>query len=200
MTEIRSDIEAWVDFAAQGGFSSVIIQGHSAGAVAVANTFLSLEVGPELVGAVFASPTDMVGLQIATHGLGGFNTLLTLARRRIEAGNALELMPAGALPGYLFDAPVYLDLFEPDGPCDIFDFRCPERLQRLRRIGRPVLALFGDGPEVCSVPVQDALAHIKDNIAPQASVTCRLIAGASHSYRGHEDDFAVSVLEWFKAI
>jgi len=196
LEEVRSDIASWVSYALDEGFESLVLEGHSAGAVSVADYLLHND-DARILGAVLASPTDLVGLQLVVHGRTEFETLLRLARSHINEGHPRMLMPESALDGYLFDAETYLDLFQPDGSGDLFDFRDPDRLTKLRGIGRPLLCFFGGGAdEVCSVPVANALDSLRRELSPAINVTTSVIEGASHTYRGFENIVTALVLEW----
>lgn len=197
MAEISSDLVSWLSFASQSGFDRIVIQGHSAGAVAVARLLLQKNaVYPHLIGAVFASPTDMVGLQVTTHGATGYRQLLTIAHNFVNSQQPQHLMPEHALSGYRFDASTYIDLFAAGGPADIFDYRCPKRLRILRKLGRPALFFFGGGDEVCSVPCVSALNSIKVQLGHGHPCICHLVPGAPHSYRGYEYAVTDLVLTW----
>jgi pimeloyl-ACP methyl ester carboxylesterase len=196
LEEVRSDIASWVSYAFDEGFESLVLQGHSAGAVSVAD-YLLRNNDTRILGAVLASPTDMVGLQLVAHGRTEFEKLLRLARSKMSEGNPRTLMPESSLEGYRFDAETYLNLFQPNGAGDIFDFRDPDRLTKLRAIGRPLLCFFGGGAdEVCSVPVANALDSLRRELSPTIDVTTSIIEGASHTYRGFENIVTSFILEW----
>jgi acetyl esterase/lipase len=199
MGEICSDIGAWVQFASMEGFRNIIIEGHSAGAVAIAR-FLLIGVSRENIrAAVFASPTDMIGLQLDAHG-ERFKDLLSLATQRVAIGEGRSLMLEDTLDGYSFDALTYLDLFNPGGPSDIFNFRSPERLRHLQALQMPCLFFFGGGHEVCSVPVADALAALGNQIGASLPVSTTLVSGAPHSYRGYESQIVSIVFDWISQL
>jgi pimeloyl-ACP methyl ester carboxylesterase len=195
ISEICSDVLSWIDYAKEMGFERIILQGHSAGAVAVAKLLIGQE-RESIVGAVFASPTDMVGLQIATHGEPRFRELLKRARRQVAAGDNTRSLLEDVLPNYTFDARTFLDLFEPGGPGDVFDFRSATRLRLLRGIECPLLVFFGGGEEVCPVPVGDALERLENELGGSIDLTCAVIDRAPHSYREHETEVVSLVLKW----
>jgi hypothetical protein len=194
--EIRSDLEAWVRFAVDHGFTSIVLQGHSAGAVSVADYLLHGDMKANIVAAVFASPTDMVGVQIDIHGKQGFDNLLMEARKLVAEGNPHLIMPDKTFPGYVLDAETYLNLYEPNGLGDLFDFRTPQRLRMLRSIGRPILCFFGNVNDVCSLPVKTALQNLRNELLPAIETTISVIEGASHSYRGFETYVTLLVFNW----
>lgn len=196
LSEVRSDLETWINFASNYGFKTIVLQGHSAGAVSITSYLLSDAVNEKIKGIILASPTDMVGLQLTAHGKEGFEALLQLARTYVNEGHPRKMMPESALEGYSFDAETFLDLFQPDGDGDVFDFRIPNHLSQLRQIGRPILCFFGGGDEVCPVPVANALNSLRVELSPYLDVTTSVIEGACHAYRGFENVLTSLVLDW----
>lgn len=196
----RFDVAAWIECAREMGFKSVVLQAHSAGAIVIADSLFNQPFSDFICGIVFLSPADMVGLQFAIHGEMGLNELLRNARLRVAKGIGLELLPSDVFPGYRFDSYAFLETFEPGGPGDIIDLRFPRRLGRLKELGRPILVLFGGGKEACPVPVLQAFSTIEIAVGSTMPLTCGLVADAPHSYRGHEDEVVMLVLEWCKKL
>jgi hypothetical protein len=195
LMEIARDLASWYEYASRVYGLPIFMQGHSTGAVAVAYSILqNSSIQP--LGTIYLSPTDMVGIQEASHGREGASRFLRIAEGLINDGRATELMPSDALEGYLLDAQVYSEMFSPDGPWDIFSFADPKKsVEAITKF--PTCVIFGDTGEACPIDTTDALAALEASVGPAvSSLKTEVVSGAGHSYRGFETPLVRSIVDW----
>ena len=175
-----TDIRAWMDVAAASGAKRIVLLGHSLGAIK-AIRYAAETRDARLAGLVLASPP-----------LRGFSrppdpALVARASRAVDEGRAQELIDldaAGVAFGRLSAATVL-------SWASIGDIA-----PRLRSTDHPVLAIFGT--EEADIGGQAELDRIAELLPGRFTGT--MIAGADHTYDGHEAEAAELIAGWIGSV
>ncbi|HEV8534362.1 MAG TPA: alpha/beta hydrolase [Candidatus Limnocylindria bacterium] len=178
------DIAAWMDVAASGGASRLVLLGHSLGA-AKAVLYASERRDQRLASLVLASPAfHLVSRQVDP-----------------EAVAPAQAAVADGRPDALIDAPHEV-AFRRMSAATLIDYATgranpwDEAAPRLSAISCPILAFYGTAePEVGG---QAELERIGKLV--RGPFSTHLIDGANHMYVGHEDKVAAVVVNWLRAV
>jgi len=116
------DVNAWLKFLKDKGYTQVFLQGHSLGTLKV--VFYQVKTKNPLVRAlVLLSPADMIGLwKDEVKNKGGY--FLNLSKKYISKRQGGKLMPDKAV-GYPISARTYRNFYGPQSKIHIFDFHNP---------------------------------------------------------------------------
>lgn len=200
------DIEGAVDFLEQAGFSELFLLGHSTGANKVCVYHARRRTKSRFAKYVLAGPGDDIGMFFESLGPERFWRALKYAAAAIES-DPFKVMPkyTGMYP---FSAQSAWDILNPDGAYNTFPYY-ESRLERLgskplfeeyRQIDRPTLVVIGAEDEYMQ-PAGDADEALKLLMAQTSNSQLKQsdfvsIAGADHSFHGHEQEFARTVSDW----
>lgn len=177
------DVAAWIDVAESLGFPSVILVGHSLGALKV-GYYQATRNDPRVLGIVAASPPAGAGLLNVE--------LVAEAERLVREGRGQDLLPwgsSGAGAGTV-SAQTYLNRVRTN--VDVYGFVTPN--PRVLKIQQPILALYGT--EEPDVGAAAELEKIRLNALFSPWVETQMIEGANHAYSGHEEDVGALIVEW----
>jgi alpha/beta superfamily hydrolase len=189
-----SDVGSWASWLkAEYGLRQVL-QGHSSGAVVVAQSSIDNAVSDALVATVLISPADM--MREVSSGLAGhrMEELVQHANDRVASGFGSDLMPEDALSGYLIDADCFFEFVMPNGPWTIVDWKRPANTKALFEAG-PCLIVFGGDEDSEELDTSTVLGGYASLDVPHVPQTVR-VAGAGHSYRGHESELADTIADF----
>lgn len=191
------DIKAAIDLLTQQGYRTVALQGHSLGAPKVAY-YLAQTQDTRVAKLVFASPADMVGLAEATPG---FANLMQRAEQLVREGNGREFLPERiwseeGYEGYILSAATYVNLSKRDNPVDVFNTYDTAKPSTLATIQVPILAFYGSEDDAAILPLAEALDVMKAKATHCPRFDTAIIPDAPHSYAGHEDAVAQTVVTW----
>ncbi len=189
------DIDAWIDFLKDRGIGSIILQGHSHGALKVVY-YISKKPDSPVSGTVLLSPSDDFGLQRAALG-ERFDEALAISQKMISEGKARELMPREYFH-YPVSAASYYDIFRPDSPLKIFNISETDTsdFHALSKIHIPTLVLVGSVEEAFIGEPQAYLASIRSKMIATEDFTGKVIRGAPHNYLGYETELASLIEDW----
>jgi pimeloyl-ACP methyl ester carboxylesterase len=96
-------------------------------------------------------------------------------------------------------AKTFLNYATRGNPIDVFNTYDPDAESILKDITIPTLALFGDTQEAYITTTPDeALEVIKKKTVHSPEVVTKIIPGAPHSYKDHEQEVADSVIEFLR--
>lgn len=190
------DIAAWLGLLEARGWSRIVLEGHSYGAMKAAY-YLGQEPDPRVIALSLLSPGER----------GYFARVLARefaeARRQAEElvaqgrGEQLVLVE-GLTP---LGARRLLEGFMDGGGTGVFDFRNPAHpWTEISQIQVPMLILFGTEMEPISVPAELAVAIVKAKAVRSPRRDTRVIAGAPHNYRGFEGIVARVIGEWLETV
>ena len=199
VTEAHLDLDAWIGLALETyDVPQVFLAGHSHGAVKVANYALAAPAAPSNVaGIALLSPSDDIGSRRAALG-ARYPEAVEVARALVDRGRATELMPDWAYWAPL-SARTYLEGMGPGSPLSTFALHAPETSPLARGGGwpAPTLVVYGeDDGATAGMSSDEACRIIRTWLARSAAVTSVVVAGANHSYKGHEARVAATVCRW----
>lgn len=191
-SEDARDIDAWIDYAQQLGYSQVILVGHSAGWASVAR-YLADSQDRRVVGAVFASPG--VGYSPQPDDL----QWLAQARKLVDEGGGEDLirLPNRSYPSFISWA-TELDIAStPRQYKDFFGTQTPDAA--ITRVTCPVLAFFGSKDDIGG---EKDLALLESSVRRlahgPARVDTAMIANGNHEYVGEEAQVAQVITRWIE--
>lgn len=182
------DIRAWADFAAAQGFRTILLQGHSLGAMKAA--FYGARGNDDRVQAlILISPPDIPGV-LAREPNRDVARNLALARK-LSAEDPDALMP----PETSYEptsAASYLSLMGDPQVAGIFSFRDEAILSNpiVNSIRLPVIAVLGAQDEYIVTDAARCLDLLGRSLTSAASYTGKVLAGANHTYDNHEVSLA----------
>jgi len=193
------DIRACVRFLENQGFSRVILQGHSHGAIKVA-WYLYRTQDKRVPALILLSPSDDLGL--IRRGLGTrFPEALDFARYHVRNGSPRRLMPEDTSQ-YPVSAATFLDVYGPDSIALMFNMSRTDRLRfpELATIHVPVLVAVGTVDEAFIGDSHDYVRNIKACLTGAPSVSTSVIGKAPHNFLGHETRLARVLDRWLGRI
>ena len=186
------DIAAWVDTAEKRGYKNIILQGHSLGSVKVVY-YQAKKNDKRIKKLVLASPPDMIGL---TEADKNHKNNFMLAKKMVTEGKGDEILPTVLWDWSYLSAKTYVDFGTRDKPIDIFNTYDKARPSLLSKIKLPTFAFFGSNDDAAILPKTEALQVIKSKATNCPRFDTTIIEGAPHSYFGHEEDVADTVIKW----
>jgi pimeloyl-ACP methyl ester carboxylesterase len=192
-----ADIRAWVDFAAARGAKSIILQGHSHGAIKVAH-YLTTTRDPRVCGLILLSPSDDMGL--ARKQLGErFSWVLSRAREMTSKGSGRKLLPEKDSP-YPVSAATFFDCHNKDSITGMFNMSRTDRqhFPELTAVEVPVLLAVGTVEEAFVGKPQKYVDDIRACMVNCPSFTGAVIDGAPHNYLGRERELAGVLRRWLR--
>ena len=191
------DLEGWLKFACELS-ERVILMGHSHGALKATHYLDRGERAQKIAATVLLSPSDDVGTQRKALGKD-FDTALAIARSMVGKGEANSLMPDWAY-GYPISAAAYVDMFSYNADLAIFRFDEPtEGFRELGHIDVPTFVAFGSHDvATSSVDSHEAIKLIRAALPPSTPFSGTVIADASHTFAGHEEELARVIVDWLQ--
>jgi len=186
------DINAWIKFLKQKGYTQIYLQGHSLGTLKV--VFYQVKTTNPLVKAlILLSPADLIGLwkqKVKSKD----KQYLSLARKFIRNNHEDKLMPEKT-SHYPVSAKTYYNFYGPDANTHIFDFHNSNfNYKYLKQIDIPTLAILGDKDNYTKKGKADEYLHmIKDNMK---RCKIKLFKNSDHWYIGREDQLAEFLVKW----
>lgn len=196
-SKCKVDINAWISYAADLGYSRLIIAGHSLGGTKVIYWYFKTR--PKNIEAVIlASPADNVGLTVREFTPSQFDKLITEAYALVAKGHYNDLLSATFDEGWdHLSAQAFLEGRVPGSPADVLPLtNNPKQYPALASINVPLLVFFGDHDEINVHTVPEDLAIIKTKATNSPQVTTTIIKGANHMYHNQEENVAKVILNW----
>ncbi len=196
--ECVEDIGAWIAYLRSRGMRSIILQGHSHGALKVTYHLYS-KADPGVAGLVLLSPSDDFGCQRSRLG-DKFAEAIGVARAMVAEGRGSDLMPARYFH-YPVSACTYLDIFDDGSRLGIFNLsRTDSRdFPELRAIRVPVLAIVGSVDEAFLGTPEKYLSLIEAELGAAPDFVGEIIQGAPHNYLDFEDEVARHIGKWLRS-
>ncbi|MFH1311785.1 MAG: DUF1749 domain-containing protein [Candidatus Eisenbacteria bacterium] len=196
--ESALDIRAWVEFLVSRGTETIVLQGHSHGALKV--TYYNHKTRDSRVGGlILLSPSDDFAGQRSRIG-ERFDEALDVAGRMIADGKGSVLMPDEYFH-YPVSAATYVDIFAQGSHLGMFNISGTDRddYAELASIGVPVLTIVGTVEEAFVGEPQDYLNGIGGLCKNAPSFEDHVIEGAPHNYLHFETQVAERIGQWVAA-
>jgi len=187
--DCRLDIAAWITHLQSRGHSSVVLIGHSLGAVKAVYG-LAHEKWPTVVRvvAISAPRLSCAAFQNASDSSSLFFDSLTTAQRMVKLGRGEELFTSKFPFPLLITAAGYLDKY---GPAERYNL-----LRFADKLACPALFTYGStevaGGGIAFAGLDEVLMSLPNSDRRQA----RVIAGADHVYTGVGEQLAQAIADW----
>jgi pimeloyl-ACP methyl ester carboxylesterase len=190
--DCRLDIGAWIELLASRGHSSVVLIGHSLGAIKAVYA-QAHEKWPHVAAVVAASPPRLSYSAFMNSAESSvFWESMSTAERMVAEGRGDELF-TGKFPfPLLITAAGYIDKYGPAERYNILRFAADLACPALFTYGSKELS--GEGIAFANLP--EALMSLPNSKHRSAIV----IDGADHAYTGVSDELAATVLEWLQRL
>ena len=186
------DLRAVIAFVRRRGFRRVILAGHSTGANKVLHYVAHTRDRRVAALALLGPISDIAG---ETRRIGGREL-----RRRVAAAERLARRdPLALVPrawGF-WSARRYVSLFKPGQAEDVFQYyRANARWTALRSARLPIAAIVGSRDEYLDRRAEALIDAFRQNASRSRSFTGEIVAGAGHSFVGHERQLADVIVRW----
>jgi hypothetical protein len=186
--ETITDIEAWVQTAKDMGYTRIWLQSHSLGTSKTAY-YMTHNPAPEIVGNIWLSPSDMIGLVHDQEGYKDHKILYPEAKKLIESNKESKILSKPLWGEYLLSAGTYLNFFEKTANTAIFNYGLPELgWSTVNNIKGAVLAITGteDDGIVPVMEAHEAMQLLEKQLYNTSIVKTTVLNGAEHSFKGFE--------------
>lgn len=187
--ESKYDIQGTIDYLKTLGKTKFILLGHSLGGSKVVN-FLVSKNYPEVVAAVLLAPTDMVGW---ANNDPKHQDYLQKSKKLIAEGKGEELVGVECwLDKTPLSAQTYPTICEAGSPVDIYGEKNDKA--PLGKLETRTLIAYGDA-DIGITKIDGTIEKWLDRVnkIKNKNIQVTIIKGASHSFRGYEDELAVAV-------
>jgi pimeloyl-ACP methyl ester carboxylesterase len=189
--ECLLDIRAWIDFAQSQGFSTILLQGHSLGAMKAA--YYCARVQDARVKALFLiSPPDILGAVRKNFGRD-ISRSLVLARE-LAARNPDSLMPDGTSYDPI-SADNYLSLYDDPEIAGMFSF--PDKPNSiLSSLALPVHVVIGEKDEYVTRDAEELMKLVGQAVKSAGQFAGKVIQDANHVYDDQEKELGSILADW----
>ena len=189
-SEETRDVAAWIGFAEQRGFATVVLAGHSAGWAPVVR-YQATSRDPRVAGVILAS-----GAVQPLHPEKD-EELMRQATRLVADGRGDDLirLPNRSFPSFI-SAANFLD--QANTPREFLDFfGLAGNDAAISRIGCPLLAFFGANGDIGGEADLEAVRSSRKRLSTGPSrIDTAIIQRADHMYTGEEAQVARVIAEW----
>ncbi len=191
-TDCVLDIGAWLGFLESRGWSRVVLEGHSFGAMKVAY-YLGTRQDARVVATILLSPGERGFFE------RNMSDLFAEARRRAEAlvaeGQPDQLVPVGAMN--LMSARNLVAGAHETVATNVFNFVDPNHpWTEIGAIRVPILVVFGTVGEYITLPAEQACKLICQKAVSSPRCDYRVFEGAPHNYKFREAEVGEAVGGW----
>ena len=186
------DLRAVIAFARRRGFQRVILAGHSTGANKVLH-YVARTRDRRVAALALLGPVSDIAGEVKRIGTGEL-------RRRVAAAVRLARRdPRALVPrawGF-WSARRYVSLFRPGEDEDVFQYYRPNgRWTALRSVRVPLAAIVGARDEYLDRRPEALIEAFRKNATRARSFSGEIVAGAGHSFVGHERALAEALVRW----
>ncbi len=176
------DIDSWINFARDLGYSNICLQGHSLGTSKIAY-YLDQTHSKDIEKVILLSPSDMHGLVHDSTSIKEHEILLAEAERLIPS-SPRELLSQPLWEDVLLSAQSYLTFFGQNSKDNIFHYKQNNNWEVLNSIKIPVLAITGtqDDGIVPVISANEAMEILKSQLMNSSKVKTIVFEGAEHDF------------------
>lgn len=196
------DLSGVIKWAAQSGYDSAVLVGHSTGANKIVYGLSSRATyALPVAGAVLLSGGDDVALQRSRYTADTREQIIKLSKEKRQS-SPRHLVPPEYFPG---DHPIswrsLYELLSENGDYDMFPFkRAPYAkghvimpFRQLKSIQQPVLLAYGSEDFGTIIPVRQALGLVTGYVP---SLDTYELMGADHNFTGFEKNIVQYIVAW----
>ncbi|MCA9366077.1 alpha/beta hydrolase [Candidatus Kaiserbacteria bacterium] len=192
------DIEAFIDFVEERGFSDIHLSGHSLGCPKVAY-YMAETNDSRIKSLLLLSPSDMLGL--VRSNKEQFEKEITEAKKLVAENKGDTILSEWVWGEYPVSANTYLSLFDDNAKDAIFNFHDPDdKLETLGKITVPTYAVMGTKDDALVVPIDETFSRLEIALASTSKKRTEILGDANHGYRGHEQEIADAVAGWLSGV
>lgn len=183
------DIDLAIKKAKDLGYKKIILMGHSFGCNKLIYYYYKKQ--PEILGLIFASAPDMVGLQL--YRQKDYNELIKEAKENIDNGNLTKLL-SNLVEDYMYmSSETYYNWFSKDSNLDNLPVMgYSDNWKQFEIIDVPILTFSGSNET-------DNYLHLdllKEKAKKCKNFDYKYIEGANHFYNNKEDEISNLILNW----
>ena len=191
LDDCRRDWRAWISYLWDRGYRTVLLWGHSRGAVKTAY-YMGMENDPRIRACIVASPPQFsYSRWMRSPQADLFAAHLAEARGWVDKGEPDVLIRVKVPMEYMSGAATYLDKYGPEEKYDV--------IRHLPKIRCPVLAISGT-EEVALRFGFDGLPEGFERVRQtKPDLTPLSVPGGDHLYTGKQDFVLARVLDWLKS-
>ncbi len=194
LEDAHLDITPWLKFLLEEGYSQIILEGHSAGALKACRYLFEGELKDKVYKLVLLSPPDTKGVMIV-NGRGDIAGLLKKAQAKVDQGQGDELVT----PEFEKDIMCYktfVSWYEQNDLGRMFDFCCPDYdFPAFNKIKIPTKVIVGSKDEYFHLTNPDNPEEAMDLILRHIpNSQGKIINSATHSFEGFEEVIAREIV------
>ena len=196
------DLSGVIKWAAQSGYESAVLVGHSTGANKIVYGLSSRRAyALPVAGAVLLSGGDDVALQRSRYTADTLEQIIQISKEK-QRSSPRRLVPPEYFPG---DHPIswrsLYELLNENGDYDMFPFKrasCAKGhaimpFRQLKSIQQPVLLAYGSEDFGTIIPVRQALGLVTGYVP---SLDIYELMGADHNFTGFEKNIVQYIVAW----
>ncbi|MDO8503885.1 MAG: DUF1749 domain-containing protein [bacterium] len=192
--ESLSDIQGAIDYLKSIGKTKFILQGHSLGGSKVVN-YLANQNSSEVISAILIAPTDMVGWANTDPN---HQSYMQKAEKLTAEGRGLELVEAQCwLDKTPISAQTYPTVCQAGNAVDIYGER--DSGAPLGKVEIPTLIAYGDD-DIGILKIDGSINKWTERVnkIKHKNTQISVIKGASHSFKGYEEQLAKTVQDFLE--
>ena len=196
------DIDAWIEFALNEGYKSVILQGHSLGTEKIVYYMNKGKHKGKVSSVILLAFADSYGNEVKYRG-DAVKKLLSKAEKLVKEGKGEEPLISeddgwlawgeGNMPK---SADSYLNLMKEDSEMSkAFPIRKGGDLEMYKKIKTPILGVIGDQKEFTAISTEDAIEVLKKE---NDLAEIYQIKDCNHDFEGKEEELAKIIAKFLK--
>lgn len=191
-TDCVYDIDATIAHMRRQGYKKIVLVGHSTGANKVAY-YLSQKPNRAVIGSVLLSPISDIAGELAVHKKE-YKAMI----KKVQKMQKDEILVSEMGP-FVMSAERFRSMYLPKTAEDMFPYYDPKaRWTRFEKISKPLLLCVGAQDEWLDRSAEKYIKAFAAHASPKTRFKAVAIAGANHGFKGKEEKFARTVIQWIK--
>lgn len=200
LEEAFLDIDAWVKFLLDKGYSNIILSGHSLGTIKSVRYLFEGKYKDKIKKLILFAPFDKNGAE-DKFTKGKWKEYVEIAKKKVEEGKGEDYIPMDSTDPWdeiNISYQTYASWYSQDDIGCMFDFyRQDYNFPTLNKIQIPVQFIVGSKDDFFNATnpenSQEALDILLKNIS---NSTWEIINGAGHTFNGYEEELVKDVLDF----
>ncbi len=198
LEEAYLDIDAWVKFLVDEGYQEIVLQGHSLGTMKVVRYLFEGKLKDKVNKLILLAPFDKKGELV---GKGeNLNYLINQAEEMIRKGKGEKLVSRRKFGDINISYKTWVSWYKQDDLGRIFEFCSPDYdFPTLKQIKIPTKIIVGSKDEFFHLSnpghPEEAMDILLKHISNSQG---KIIDGAVHSYKPHEDVMVKEVIKFVR--